>query len=73
MTEPSGYALEALWEDGEFVLSRGVARGRAGPAPGDGPRVGPARAGEPRAAGAAGSARSTRCSRPSTKPCPGAQ
>ena len=27
MTEPSGYVLETLWEDGEFVLSRGVREG----------------------------------------------
>jgi hypothetical protein len=27
MTEPSGYKLERLWEDGEFVLSRGVREG----------------------------------------------
>src|SRR3954468_13334482 len=26
MTEPSGYDLETLWEDVEFVLSRGVRR-----------------------------------------------
>ncbi len=31
MTEPSGYALEALWEDGEFVLSRGVREGEPSP------------------------------------------
>jgi hypothetical protein len=24
MTEPPGYALETLWEDEKFVLSRGV-------------------------------------------------
>ncbi len=29
MTEPSGYVLELLWEDGEFVLSRGVRDGEA--------------------------------------------
>ena len=27
MTEPSGYVLETLWEDAEFVLSRGVQDG----------------------------------------------
>jgi hypothetical protein len=27
MTEPSGYVLETLWEDVEFVLSRGVQDG----------------------------------------------
>src|SRR5258708_36100562 len=27
MTEPSGYVLETLWEDEEFVLSRGVRDG----------------------------------------------
>src|SRR3954453_10176019 len=31
MTEPSGYALETLWEDGEFVLSRGVRDGGLSP------------------------------------------
>ena len=31
MTEPSGYLLEALWEDAEFVLSRGVREGEASP------------------------------------------
>ena len=31
MTEPSGYALEAVWEDGEFVLSRGVREGEPSP------------------------------------------
>ncbi len=31
MTEPSGYALETLWEDGEFVLSRGVREGEPSP------------------------------------------
>ena len=31
MTEPSGYALETLWEDGEFVLSRGVREGELAP------------------------------------------
>src|SRR5208282_994464 len=31
MTEPSGYVLETLWEDVEFVLSRGVRDGEASP------------------------------------------
>src|SRR3954471_24656287 len=31
MTEPSGYVLETLWEDGEFVLSRGVREGEPSP------------------------------------------
>src|SRR5258706_15256400 len=31
MTEPSGYALETLWEDVEFVLSRGVRDGEPAP------------------------------------------
>ena len=31
MTEPSGYVLETLWEDGEFVLSRGVRDGEPSP------------------------------------------
>ena len=31
MTEPSGYDLETLWEDGEFVLSRGVREGEPAP------------------------------------------
>ena len=31
MTEPSGYDLETLWEDGEFVLSRGVREGEPSP------------------------------------------
>ncbi len=31
MTEPSGYDLETLWEDGEFVLSRGVREGELSP------------------------------------------
>jgi hypothetical protein len=31
MTELSGYALETLWQDGEFVLSRGVRAGEASP------------------------------------------
>jgi hypothetical protein len=31
MTEPSGYDLETLWEDGEFVLSRGVRDGELSP------------------------------------------
>src|SRR5438270_7193633 len=31
MTEPSGYALETLWEDEEFVLSRGVWDGEPAP------------------------------------------
>ena len=31
MTEPSGYDLETLWEDGEFVLSRGVRDGEPSP------------------------------------------
>jgi serine/threonine protein kinase len=31
MAEPSGYKLETLWEDGEFVLSRGVRAGEPSP------------------------------------------
>ena len=31
MTEPSGYVLETLWEDVEFVLSRGVREGEPAP------------------------------------------
>ena len=31
MTEPSGYVLETLWEDVEFVLSRGVLDGEPAP------------------------------------------
>src|SRR3954447_20084454 len=31
MTELSGYQLETLWEDGEFVLSRGVCEGDPAP------------------------------------------
>ena len=31
MTEPSGYQLETLWEDVEFVLSRGVREGEPSP------------------------------------------
>ena len=31
MTEPSRYLLETLWEDGEFVLSRGVLEGEPAP------------------------------------------
>jgi hypothetical protein len=31
MTEPSGYVLETLWEDVEFVLSRGVRDGEPSP------------------------------------------
>ena len=31
MTEPSRYLLETLWEDGEFVLSRGVREGERSP------------------------------------------
>src|SRR4051794_24153428 len=31
MTEPPGYALETLWEDEEFVLSRGVRDGEPAP------------------------------------------
>src|SRR5260370_686265 len=31
MTEPSGSKLEPLWEDGEFVLSRGVLEGELSP------------------------------------------
>ena len=31
MTGPAGYKLEALWEDMEFVLSRGVREGEASP------------------------------------------
>ena len=31
MTEPSGYVLETLWEDVEFVLSRGVREGERSP------------------------------------------
>ena len=31
MTEPSGSDLETLWEDGEFVLSRGVRDGEPSP------------------------------------------
>src|SRR5712672_935078 len=31
MTEPPGFALETLWEDEEFVLSRGVRDGEPAP------------------------------------------
>jgi hypothetical protein len=31
MTGPSRYLLETLWEDGEFVLSRGVREGEPSP------------------------------------------
>jgi len=31
MTEPSGYDLETLWDDVEFVLSRGVRNGDPSP------------------------------------------
>ena len=31
MTEPSGSKLETLWEDVEFVLSRGVREGEPAP------------------------------------------
>src|SRR5258708_2414059 len=31
MTEPSGYKLETLWEDLEFVMSRGVRDGETSP------------------------------------------
>jgi hypothetical protein len=72
VTELSRYVLETLWEDLEFVLSRGVREGEPSPLLVVAPASGQPAPGEPRAAGAAGSARSTRCSRQSTGSWPGA-